>query len=253
MDVLNTSTLPLGKAQAMSTTETLEIACPTCGHGQNVPAMASANVQRFPAVRQQLIDGTFMRFACTACQLPFVVEREMLYTDLEGHLFIGVFPTARRGNATEFETVIESVYQETFVKEPPAALRAVLGELRRRIVFGYEELREKVMCFGAGLDDRLLEVLKVMLLRAQGSQEGASGSTTRRLSLQHVTADGALWLAILPDEGAVDEPLLRVERTVYDQLAAEEERLSLVLGPLYAGLYVHIERCGSVLDALIDK
>jgi ribosomal protein S27E len=245
----------------MSTTETIEIACPTCDHRQNVLAVASANVQRFPAFRQQLIDGTFMRFACAACQQPFVVEREMLYTDLEAHLFIGVFPAARRGEVAEFEALIESVYQETFVNEPPPAVRAALGELRRRVVFGYEELREKVMCFGAGLDDRVLEVLKLMLLRARGGQEeqeslegleGLSGRRMHGLSLQHVTDDGALWLAPLPGAGAADPPLLRVERTVYDQLAAEGERLPLLLGPLYAGLYVHIERCGNLLTAPVS-
>jgi CpXC protein len=67
----------------VSTTGTVEVACPACSRKQIVLAVESANVQRLPEFRRQLLGCTFMRFACVACAHFFVVERELLWTDLK--------------------------------------------------------------------------------------------------------------------------------------------------------------------------
>jgi hypothetical protein len=214
----------------MSTTANREVECPECGVSQTILIVESANVQRFPAFKTQLLSGNFMRFTCVSCRASFVVECEMLYTDLDEHLFIGVFPHEQRGEAQACEEAIERAYGQVFISEAPEFARRAVGELRRRVVFGYEELREKVVCFAAGLDDHILEAVKVALRDSQP----ALGP----LSLQAVAED-LLWFARV----GTNEAPFAVPRAVYQEMLQDAARLESMLQPLWQGIYVSAERC----------
>ncbi|HWF85229.1 MAG TPA: CpXC domain-containing protein [Vicinamibacterales bacterium] len=213
----------------MSTTSTTHARCPECGTEQEVLVVESANVQRFPEFRTRLLDRTLMRFTCTRCARPFVIEHEMLYTDLERRQFFGVFPRGAAAQFAQYEEWIEATYRQAFLEEGPNVVRQALNHCVRRVVFGYEQLREKVVCFDAGLDDRILEAVKVAL----GDTEPALGA---RLSLQSV-AGGRLLLAT--ESGAA----VAVDRDVYDGIAADADRIKTLLAPLWQGLFVSAERC----------
>jgi hypothetical protein len=172
-----------------------------------------------------------MRFKCVSCTESFVVETELLYTDYEQRLFAAVFPRERRANISECEMLIESTYQQVFLQEAPAFARVALGgELSRRVVFGYEELREKVVCFGADLDDHIIEAVKIALI------DGRPG--LGRLSLQQVDGD-LLWFTSVE----VSAPPFPVRRTVYDAMNKDIQQIQLLLQPLWAGAYVSAETC----------
>jgi hypothetical protein len=215
----------------LSTTSTTRASCPECGAEQDVLVVESANVQRFPDFRTRLFQRTLMRFVCTSCARPFVVEHEMLYTDIERRQFFGVFPRAAAAQFAQYEQWIEATYRETFLEEGPTVVRQALDNCIRRVVFGYEQLREKVVCFDAGLDDRILEAVKVAL----GDAAPAVGA---RLSLQSVD-DGRLLLAT--ESGA----LCAVDREVYDGIAADADRVKTLLAPLWQGPFVSAERCNA--------
>jgi hypothetical protein len=199
---------------------------------QDVLVVESANIQRFPAFREKLLDGTFMRFTCVGCKASFVAETEMLYTDYEQRLFVGVFPRERRPQVKECEAILESTYEQVFVQEAPSFARvAIGGELHRRVVFGYEELREKVICFGAGLDDHIVEAVKIALTDAQPG--------IGRLSLQHFDGE-LLWFAAVVDNAVARLP---VRRTVYDAMYEDVQQIQLLLQPLWGGSYVSADTC----------
>ena len=170
-----------------------------------------------------------MRFSCTSCTRPFVIEQEMLYTDIERRQFFGVFPRVDAAQFAQYEEWIEATYRQTFLEEGPTVVRQALDKCIRRVVFGYEQLREKVVCFDAGLDDRILEAVKVALADA----EPALGA---HLSLQSVEG-GRLLLAT---ESA---RVVAVDRDVYDGIAADADRVKTLLAPLWQGLFVSAERC----------
>jgi hypothetical protein len=172
-----------------------------------------------------------MRFTCVSCGTSFVVEADLLYTDYEQRLFIGVFPRERRANAAECEALLEDTYQRVFVNEAPAFARvAVNGELQRRVVFGYEELREKVVCFSAGLDDHIIEAIKLALFK--------SNQERLPLSLQSCD-DNYLWFARV----GTMEPPFGVHRSLYQTMFDDMRQLQLVLRPLWAGGHVSAEKC----------
>ncbi|HEX6839490.1 MAG TPA: CpXC domain-containing protein [Polyangia bacterium] len=215
----------------MSTTSTTRARCPDCGTEQEVLVVESANVQRFPDFRQRLLARTLMRFTCASCTHPFVIEHEMLYTDLERRQFFGVFPRAAAAEFAQCEQWIEATYRRAFLEEGPHIVRQALDNCVRRVVFGYEQLREKVVCFDAGLDDRILEAVKVALGDADPALAG-------RLSLQAVEADR---LQLATESGA----LIAVGREVYDGILAEADKVKALLAPLWQGIFVSAERCNA--------
>lgn len=215
----------------MSTTSLEEVACPECGVRQNVLVVESANIQRFPEFRARVLNGTFMRFTCVDCKASFLVETDLLYTDYEQRLFIGVFPRDRRAHVKECEAILEETYQRVFVKEAPAFARvAVGGDLQRRIVFGYEELREKIVCFSAGLDDHIVEAVKVTLITAQQEQPP--------LSLQGCDEEH-LWFTRVGSPA----PPFGVHRSLYQDLANDVQHVQQLLQPLWLGTHVSAEKC----------
>jgi hypothetical protein len=212
----------------VSTTSSTHARCPDCGTEQEVLVVESANVQRFPDFRARLLDRTLMRFVCTSCARPFVIEHEMLYTDLERRQFFGVFPRGAAAQFAQYEEWIEATYRQAFLEEGPNVVRQALDKCVRRVVFGYEQLREKVVCLDAGLDDRILEAVKVAL--------GDADPALARLSLQSV--EGARLLFATESGEAI-----AVDRAVYEGIAADANRVKTLLAPLWQGLFVSAERC----------
>jgi hypothetical protein len=224
----------------MSTTRTIDASCPACRVSQRVLIAESANAMRHPRWRDQVRDGTFMSFVCTGCGDRFTVEHELLFTDLPKGVFIGVFPRAARVEADRHAAILAAVFART-------AGEARLPGIRCRAVFGYAELREKLVCWDAALDDRVLEALKLALF-TQNAEWTANGS--RGLELVEVGDDGALVFLHLGVATPGGAPVAtRVDRTLYDHTAATEPEWAPLLRPLSETPWVNLARCVSRLSA----
>jgi len=207
------------------------VMCPDCGAEQRIEVVDSVSIQRDPEIRDRVLAGTFMRFACAHCASSYLVEADILYTDMDRRLFVGVFPRERRSDVTACEALIGQTYDEVYVGETPAFAQSEFGELERRVVFGYEQLREKVVCFDAGLDDHIIEAVKVALNDVH-PELGAL------VSLQLVD-DKYLWFARI----GIDAPPFAVERSIYQTMADDRQQVQTLLRPLWSGSYVSAELC----------
>lgn len=150
----------------MSTFRHYEATCPSCGHKHTVEIARGLHITRLPNIRQQLTDGTFQVYACPACNEQAVYEATVIYTDFEKHEYIAC-ETAR---STTWQAAIarhQTVFRDCFVDAPPIA-QEMGAKLKRRIVFGFRALREKIVLWNAGLDDRAVEAVKGDLLREDG-------------------------------------------------------------------------------------
>jgi hypothetical protein len=140
-------------------------------------------VQRTPAARQQVLDRQLHRVAVEGGALQ--VEKAFVYLDrARGQAFLVQPPRERYRHA-----------------DASAALQRMLGELpdgmgaplrQRRVVFGLEELREKLVAADAGLDDRAVELMKAAIVH---DHPVLLARARLRLSLDHVDARGAHFVA----------------------------------------------------------
>lgn len=148
-----------------------------------------------PGVEEELTSGKLFTFTCPSCgRAARIVHPELSYRD------------AKRGL---------SIQMDALGKLDPAALGEAAGVTR--IVRDSNALLEKVKLFAAGLDDRVIEVLKIVV----GSQSG-DDTPTRYLFEGTGTPsspDGRdLRFTLLSAKGISG---LAVPRAAYDDLRAK--------------------------------
>jgi CpXC protein len=199
----------------------------TCGCGAPVEVFVadSLNAGRHPHLRQLVIDRKLHTFECGACGRPFTVEKQLLYFDFDRRQFLGVFPTTERARERECGRELLTAYETAMRDQAPELVRDLSHQFLVRIVFGYEELREKLIADELGLSDLVLEALKLDLIGSDGWFLDHRVLTVR---LDSATPDGRLmfypeWLGAPPD-GVTREPFL-IERAAYDALFVHHDRL----------------------------
>jgi hypothetical protein len=157
-----------------------------CGNTLTVQLADSVNVKRSPESRDKILRGEFHRVACPACNRQMTVEKPFYYTDLNRNAFFKVFPRGERhlwrSASKELDTAA-SLFPET-LSGP--------GERTLRVLFGMDELREKLLAQDAGIDDRLVELLKVFLVY---EHPVLLRRARLRLSLDAVTGEGTEFTA----------------------------------------------------------
>ena len=129
-----------------------------CGETLEVPLADGVNVTRTPDARKEILRGEFHRYSCQACGAEGIVEKEFFYTDFENNCFIKVMP---RQDRHQWQRASKTLDAET--DQVPEALSAA-SRRTLRVVFGLGELREKLVSQDAQLDDRVVEILKVLAI-----------------------------------------------------------------------------------------
>jgi hypothetical protein len=124
--------------------------CPFCH--QDVPFILhhSINVGIHPEHRAKVLDSTLFRYQCPHCKQTDEVCYPTLYHDPENEIMIQVLWREEdfgQPMDKELQSLIEVMGQKNY---------------RRREVFGYCELVEKIRIFDARLDDFAISLLKTL-------------------------------------------------------------------------------------------
>lgn len=130
-----------------------------CGDSFTHALVESANVERSPAIRQAVLDGTLHRVHCPRCGQRVVAEVKFYFADPKRNSLFLVKPGSERFRSHE-----DSEELAKGVKAFPASLMDSRST-KLRVVYGLDELREKLICEDAGIDDRTVEVAKLYILR----------------------------------------------------------------------------------------
>ena len=125
------------------------IKCPECGKENEFIVWQSLNGDLDPEAKQKLLDGTLFQFKCSGCGYESNVSYPTLYHDMSNQLMIYF---------VKEEDVEET--KKTF--EPNSEFGFVMEGYRRRIVIDQNSLREKAIIFENGLDDRVVEIIKLI-------------------------------------------------------------------------------------------
>lgn len=172
------------------------------------------NIDRTPKVRERILDGEFHRLEDPAGGDPVTVEKTFFYTDFGRGQFFLVLP---RWDRHRWKAVSRDL------REVLTYFPASLAPLERgtvRVVFGMAELREKLLAYDADLNDRLIEVLKVLLLYQHPFLEQHP-----RLTLTLERADAAEVEFIACYDHHPERYRLGCSRSLVDDLFAREKEL----------------------------
>ena len=154
------------------------------------------HVTSLPEQRAELLAGTLHTFLCPKCSAAIRVEIATVYTDFDRSDYVAVEPIGTM-LSMELRRFHQGVFDRAFTLGPEVAQE--LGcSVRHRLVAGLPALREKVMAWDAGLDDRVLEATKA----DQQAQRGLRGEEWR---LARVLTGGHLVFARLAPTSPTEE------------------------------------------------
>lgn len=157
----------------MTTKITVQVTCPECHTQGEFTVYKSINTKESPALKEKVRDGSLFQFVCPQCGAKTTVDYPFLYHQPEDCYMINY------GNLADGRKALEmlrgkGVALKDWAKEMEKTTRPyVLRAVDDRLAF-----REKLFIFDAGLDDRLIEIYKFMVLyqyaaagKAQGGEQ----------------------------------------------------------------------------------
>lgn len=129
-------------------TETLN--CPKCGHANDFIIWHSLNGDLNPEAKQQLFEDSLFHFDCRNCGEKITVDYGMLYHDMTHRVMI-------------YYVDENSVAQAQQTMSDGAKMMGMEEHgYRYRIVTNRNSLREKARIFDHNLDDRMVEIIKLV-------------------------------------------------------------------------------------------
>ena len=152
----------------MSISEKQTIKCPACGEISELTVWESITVADSPDLKADLLKGRLNIFSCTACGQRALFPAPILYTDDEKKLVISFSPQTDAASAQRiFDEIKKSSETSGELENYP--------DYNMRFVTAYNDFLEKILIFDNGLNDKVIEVIKLLVL-AQDSDKAAQRS-----------------------------------------------------------------------------
>ena len=222
----------------MSLHNEVEMTCPECGHTKKVSWAASLNAERHPALRDAIMDGSFQAETCSACGTKLRLPSHMSYLDMNRGHWILAEDIPELAHCFEHEAKAKALFEEAFGAKAPEPARAMADGLEPRLVFGWQALREKLICTELSLEDVTVELMKLAMLRGvDGAQIGGN------IALRLVSGDEeTLQFNITDNESEEIISGTEAPRALYDDIVGDEKSWKPFREQLTGKVFVDIAR-----------
>lgn len=221
----------------MSILNPIILACPRCGTATSFESVQSVNADRRPDMRAAILQGDFQRKTCASCGESFRLDAGFIYVDLGRHQWIAAQPVTAVDTWNQRESDVRELFETAYGAKAPALVRQLGAGLVPRLVFGWSALREKLIAAEAGIDDTVLELLKMAMLRNLTSTPFSADTTLRLIGFDKKSLVTA-WVRN-PDDALAGAKT--VPRDLYDDIVAD-----LAKGEGSAWAPVHAEFVGTL-------
>lgn len=188
----------------MSRAREEQVTCPACGSTGTTTIWDSVNPTMDPPLKAELLEGRLLTYVCPNCESPTHLEHNLLYHDMDQQLLIWL------------------TYGPEKVPDPRAMHLFEVLKLpyTKRIVRSPRHLAEKILAFDGGLDDRVIEVMKVMTWREAFGPERPASDEYCFMGLESDADGGSLLFVRITGRDPEDWLSVDVEFEHYEDLAA---------------------------------
>jgi hypothetical protein len=131
----------------MSLPAPVTVSCPICQHRFQFVVWKTINVTVDPELRKRVLDGSIRDATCPSCEADSCINADLIYHDMDRDFMLSL--------VYESETNPFTVRSELLDLS-----KGRMSTYRLRFVTSYNQLREKILIFEAGLNDFALELLK---------------------------------------------------------------------------------------------
>ena len=132
--------------------------CMHCNNAQNFTVYPSVNVSLNPELRQKVLDHDLTVFTCAACGEMTNVEYSFVYHDMDNKYWFWCTFQDDANPPPDLDEACATIGPEA---------KGIYQDYHCRVVRNRFELADKVGLFEDGLDDRVMEIIKVYCLVAR--------------------------------------------------------------------------------------
>lgn len=214
------------------------VVCGACGTKNRIPLVGLVDADRRRDQRQAIMERTLQSVPCSECGASVRSEPEMVYFERSRDLWITAYPREQLAAWPEWEAQADSSFDAYHRSESEIASRMGQATLHRRVTFGWEALREKLLLSGSGLDDVTAELCKLSLIqRGRCSRP----DETAELRFCDIRAKECTIATFLP---STDEPAnpLRVPRELFNEVGTNVDDWRAARVELSTGTFVDLKR-----------
>ena len=187
--------------------KTIPYRCPQCGKLHDYEVYEGVDVSKEPQFRAKVMDASIFDFVCPHCGAVNGVIYPFVYHD----------PTSRFMVMLVDSHSPEDPFTELFRQDDASedAIRGVIEDMKSRYRFRTvktpNDLMEKIAIFEAGMDDRVIEVIKQGIL--------ASDVKERIEHLWFAPTEKGPALLVEEEQGFTD--VMPIDRTLYETVENE--------------------------------
>lgn len=159
----------------------LEFQCRYCGANIKKQGWRSINTD-MPGAAQEIMSGDLFNFTCPKCGKQDHVEYDLLYNDMKHNMWIQVLfkPDQMKDSIRALEKTV-----------------SMMGDCQLRVVRNVYQLAEKVTALEFGRDDRIIELIKAMFLKA------SSNSGAELKGATYYAEDNCEYINMFMDDGLI--------------------------------------------------
>jgi len=141
----------------MSINQTQQIKCPSCQTLQEVTLWQSITAADSPDLKEDLLKGKINIFHCPSCGQTALVPLPLLYRDDSVKLLISFTPC-------DDDLTRAKLYEKVKTTSRESGELKNFDDYNLRFVSEYNTFLEKVLIFDNGLHDKVVELLKLLVL-----------------------------------------------------------------------------------------
>ena len=134
-----------------------QIKCPRCANLSEMTVWQSITVSDSPDLKEDLLRGNVNIFRCASCGQTALVPNPVLYNDSDKKLMISFSPCEDEVTKAQLFANIKRSSHDSGELEN-------LEDYDLRFVSGYNDFLEKILIFDNGLHDKVIEVIKLLVL-----------------------------------------------------------------------------------------
>ena len=142
----------------------ITIECPECKAKNNILCWQNINSVTTPSAKEQLLSGELFSVKCSNCGKTINFNYPMLYHDPIHRCIVDyTSPLGNTGDNPEDNTE-NRMQQIRYLQAMSDTYKDQLDSYKIRLVSNQNELREKAIIFENNLDDRVIEIIKLIYL-----------------------------------------------------------------------------------------
>ena len=183
----------------------IRIKCPKCLNPYDVEQWSAVNGDKNPQQKLKILNDTLFSASCPKCAKENRLGYPLLYSDPKQNIMIWlVFDDEEVRHITDYYKKSKTEISEDSDDVDP--------QCRQRIVRDSDRLREKIMIFDSGFDDKIIEIAK--LAYAQSAQRQLPNDKIAAAFFSNENAENRIEMFTESGSAFVS----KFSRDIYDQL-----------------------------------